>query len=35
MGTLLVKNIELLATFDEMNRREVKDGAIYVRRERH
>jgi cytosine/adenosine deaminase-related metal-dependent hydrolase len=30
MSTLLVKNIELLATFDDQ-RREVKDGAIYVR----
>ena len=30
MSTLLVKNIELLATFDD-ERREIKDGAIYVR----
>ena len=30
MSTLLVKNIELLATFDD-GRREIKDGAIYVR----
>ena len=29
MSTLLVKNIELLATFDDQ-RREVKDGAILV-----
>ena len=30
MSTLLVKNIELLATFDD-GRREIKDGAMYVR----
>ena len=30
MSTLLVKNIELLATFDD-GRREIKDGAIFVR----
>jgi hypothetical protein len=30
MRTLLVKNIELLATFDDQ-RGEVKDDAIYVR----
>jgi len=30
MSTLLVKNIDLLATFDD-GRREIKDGAIFVR----
>ena len=30
MSTLLVQNIELLATFDD-GRREIKDGAIFVR----
>ncbi len=30
MGTLLVKNIDHLATFDDA-RRELKDGAIYIR----